>query len=399
MRLGNEVLHVGLVGGGADKSKGETAFIALRHSDAVHLGGSRQITDGALHYNPKVALACARGWKYPIRGHASVDAMIDYQLSLPRNKRIHFVIIATPNREHYKQARAFVDAGISVVCEKPITLTVEEAAELAAAVAAKNLPFMVFHTYWGHVMTQLARFIVRSGLLGRIIGGKAEYDQDWLRRKLESMGVTQAWRAKKAVCGMSCAGGDIGIHAEKHWDFVTGDPVIRIADASLRTIVPGRELDDVFFTRCETGGGAEVVIRAAQVYAGCRNRLRLEVNGTDATLIQDLEHPEELTILRPGKAELVYHRGQVPKRDEFLRKPVPNWLLNLSYWPAGHPEGLTDAVGHLYDAFELDVRRHYRGQKQIYAGERYAGVEDGLSHMCYLKAAVEAANSGLQVVI
>lgn len=395
----NEVLRVGLVGGGADKSKGETAFIAWRHNDAIHLGGRRRIICAALHHDAVVAMKCADEWPFPIIGYESVRAMIDDQNRLAPCARIHFAIIATPNRCHFVQAMAFVEAGIPVILEKPMTLTIDEARRLRDAVKAQGLPFMVFHTYWGHVMTQFARFIVRSGLLGTVFAGKADYEQDWLRKKLEEQGVTQAWRARKAVCGMSCAGGDIGVHAQMHWEFVTGDPIAVIQDASLRTIVSGRELDDLFFTRCSTAGEAEVTIRAAQVYAGRRNRLCLEVYGSDATLIQDVEHPEELTILRSGKPDLVYHRGQIPETDEFLVKPVPAWLREMSYWPAGHPEGLTDAAGHLYDSFEADMRLWHEERPLIHEGIRYAGVEDGLRHMAYLEAAVESATLGRPVVV
>jgi len=395
----NQVLRAGLIGGGADKSKGESAFIALRHSASVHLGGTRRITCGALHYDPKVAIQCAAEWPYPIHGYESVGAMLEHLESRPSDERVEFVIIATPNNCHFMQAMPFIEMGIPVVLEKPMTLTVTEARQLAAAVEKTGTPLMIFHTYWGHVMTNFARFVVQSGLLGKIIGGRADYDQDWLRLKLESMGVTQAWRAKKAVCGISCCGGDIGVHGQKHWEFVTGDPVASIEDASLRTIVPDRELDDVFYTRCLTHSGAEIVIRAAQVWAGRRNRLYLEVNGTDATLIQDCEKPEEIRILRPGKGELTYYRGQIPESDEFLTKPVPKELLELSYWPGGHPEGLTDAAGHLYDAFETDVRRYYRGLQPINVGTRYAGVLAGLSHMIFLRAAVLCNQSHDAVLI
>lgn len=388
----NEVLRGALVGGGGG------AFIARRHEFAVHMPGTRRFVCGALHPDPDVAMREARNWPYPLQGYPSLGDLIEDQLSLPKTRRIHFATVATPNNVHFEQAMALIQAGIPVCLEKPMVTSSEQARELVAAAEEAGVPLMVFHTYWGHAMTCLAAHIVQSGLIGDVFGGKAEYDQDWLREMLEAMGVVQAWRAKKAVSGMSCCGGDIGIHGQKQFERITGLKVAKILYARLRTVVPRRELDDDFLTVCRLDNDAEVIVRASQVRAGHRNRLVVEVNGTKGTLIQDAENPEELQILRPNKPVLIYRRGQFGPNDGFLRK-VPKWILNANYWPAGHPEGLHDAACRLYDWFAADVRRYYRGKRPMYAGVRYAGVQDGLEHIKFLEAAVEAAERETQVDI
>ena len=393
-----ERLRWGLVGGGRRPDQAP-AFIAHAHSRAIHASGTRQVVCAALHEEPKAAIFSAGEWPYAIHGYVSFDEMVDHQRSLKLDdpQRMHAATVATPNFCHFKQAMALIDSGIPTVCEKPMTMTSDEAYRLVDEVEATGVPLMVFHTYWGHVMTYLARHIVTTGLLGKVLRAKVFYDQDWLRQFLEGT-VRQAWRARKNQSGLSCCGGDIGIHAQKQLEFVTGLRVIKILSSHMLTIVEGRELDDDFTVRAKLENDAEVDISASQIKAGHRNRLLLEVNGSDATLIHDLENPEELQILRPNMPVLIYRRGQISPHDGFLRK-VPKWILRASYWPAGHPEGLTDAAQRLYDAFEEDVRRYYRGLKPIHAHKRYAGADDGFEHMRFIEAAVKCAKTKVPVKI
>ncbi|MFA6100486.1 MAG: Gfo/Idh/MocA family oxidoreductase [Candidatus Buchananbacteria bacterium] len=385
----NQVLQAGVVGG-------HQAFIASHHEAAIFMSGTRRVVYAALHQDPETALAAAKQWRYPLHGYASWQEMLAHQQGLPANDRIDFAVITTPNFCHFEQAMAFVKAGIPVVCEKPMTMTVAEADELTAAVVKTGVPFMLMHGYWGHWTARFARFIIQQGLIGRVIKATAEYDQDWLVTQLEKMGNQQAeWRTDPAKAGMSGCGGDIGTHALMQLEFVTGLPVSQISFARLASLIGQRRLDDDFTVCAQLADGTPFDIRASQVRVGHKNHLQFEVNGDKGSVIWDQEKPEELTVCRINKPDLVYWRGNVCAHDGFL-KAVPRELLK-TYWPSGHPEGLHDAWCRLYDFFEVDVRRYYRGLPSIHAGVNYAGVENGVRGMRFIEAAVECAQNGAPI--
>jgi len=166
--MSNERLRVGLIGGG-----GPGAFFAHAHERAIHLDGTRQVIAGALRSDPDKAIEAAANWLYPIHGYGSWQDMLD-----ARNngfEELDYVTIVTPNHAHFEPAFAFIEAGIPVFCEKPMTMTVDEAYRLEALIQEKNVPFALAHTYLGHWTLRLARHIVRSGLLGDIRWVDASY--------------------------------------------------------------------------------------------------------------------------------------------------------------------------------------------------------------------------------
>ena len=184
-------LHVGLIGGGAG------AFIVHPHQRAIHFDGTRRVVAAALHPDPKVALAEAENWPYPIQGYPSYDEMIAAQRGKPAAERLDYVLIVTPNHVHYDPAMKCMGAGLPVFCEKPLTVTLEQADKLVAAVAQHKIPFGVAHTYLGHWTSRFARHIVRSGLLGEIRWVDAYYLQGWLADRAEDQGVVQAGMARR----------------------------------------------------------------------------------------------------------------------------------------------------------------------------------------------------------
>ncbi|MBP5760813.1 MAG: Gfo/Idh/MocA family oxidoreductase, partial [Verrucomicrobia bacterium] len=169
-------LNVGLIGGG----KG--AFIAQPHQKAIHFDGTRRVVAGALFPDPQVAMEEAANWPYPIKGYESYDAMIEAQKNLPLGERLDYVVIVTPNHVHFDPAYKALQAGIPVLCEKPLTLNLEESEKLVRLAEEKNIPFCVAHTYLGHWTSRFARHIVTSGLLGNIRWVDASYIQGWLAK-------------------------------------------------------------------------------------------------------------------------------------------------------------------------------------------------------------------------
>ncbi len=377
-------LRVALIGGGSG------SFFAAPHQRAVHFDGTRRVVAAALRSNPAAALADAAGWPYPIRGYASYDELIDGQASCPPEERIDYAIVVTPNHAHFDPALKAVSAGIPVFCEKPLTLTSQEAERLVVAVESAGVPFGVAHTYLGHWTARFARHIVRSGLLGEVRWVDSYYIQGWLAGKVEESGMQQAaWRTDPARTGMSNCGGDIGTHALMMLRYVTGLEIESLS-AQLETLVPGRVLDDHFTVYTRLHGGARALIRASQICIGARNNHGLVVAGARGLLRWEQEEPERLTVCLPDRPERVYWRGAVTPHDGFLGD-VPPELLSEPTLPPGHNEGFHDALARLHRCFEEDVRSWKHGAHSSADASRYATIHDGLVGMRFIEAAVESS--------
>ena len=380
-------LNVGLIGGGAG------ALIVHPHQRAIHFDGTRRVVAAALHPDPKVALAEAENWAYPIQGYPSYDAMIAAQKDLPAEQKLDYVLIVTPNHVHFDPAMKCIAAGIPVFCEKPLTITLAEADQLVAATKEHQVPFAVAHTYLGHWTTRFARHIVRSGLIGDVRWADAYYLQGWLAAKAEEMGIQQAeWRTDPKRAGASCCGGDIGTHALMHLRFVTGLEIKRL-HADLETFVAGRQLDDHFTTYCELSNGSKALVRASQIAIGHKNNLGLEINGAAGTVQLEAENPEHVIVKLPNQPDRIYYRGGVCPNDGFL-KDLPEELMAEPTVPPGHPEAFHDAFARLHRCFEADVRAYQEKRPFACDGSRYANVEDGRIGIAFIEAAVKSSNAG-----
>lgn len=382
--MSNRPLNVGLVGGG----KG--AFIVQPHQKAIHFDGTRRVTAGALFPDPKIALEEAAKWPYPIKGYGSYDEMIAAQATLPEDQKLDYILIVTPNFVHYDPAMKALDAGIPVFCEKPLTVTLEEAENIVKKVRAKNIPFGVSHTYLGHWTSRFSRYIVRSGLLGEVRWVDAYYIQGWLSTKLEDSGNMQAsWRVDPKKAGGSGCGGDIATHALMQLRYVTGLEVSEVS-ANLEIFVPGRAIDDHFTAYCHLNNGARALVRASQISIGHKNDLGIEVNGTKGSLRWRQEEPECITIMQNGKPDRVYWRGAVAPDDGFLPKELPADLMAEPTIPSGHPEAFHDAFARLHRCFEADVRKYKAGQPFACDGSKYANVVDGWTGMAFIQTCLKS---------
>jgi len=382
--MSKRVLKVGLIGGGAG------AFIVQPHQRAIHMDGTRRVVCGALHPDPEIAMKEAENWPYPIKGYRSYDEMIEEESKKPVGERIDYALIVTPNHVHFDPAMKCIKAGIPVFCEKPLTVTLEEADKLVEAVKEANIPFGVAHTYLGHWTSRLSRHIVRSGLIGDVRWVDAYYLQGWLADRTEDKGVMQAeWRVDPKRAGASCCGGDIGTHALMHLRYVTGLEVTKLR-AQLETFVHGRQLDDHFTTYCHLSNGGKAMVRASQIAIGHKNDLGLEVNGTKGTLIWRQEEPEKLVIHLTDQPDRVYWRGAVSPNDGFLGD-LPEDLMNEITIPSGHPEAFHDAFRRLHECFEEDVRKYLEGKPFSCDGSKYANVEDGRMGILFVAKAVESS--------
>jgi predicted dehydrogenase len=388
MMSSQQPLKIGMIGGGGG------AFIANPHQKAIHFDGTRRVHAVALHPNPDIAMEEANHWPYPVKGYRSYDDMIDAQASLPDEEKLDYILVVTPNFVHFDPVMKALDAGIPVMCEKPLTIDLEQANQMVEKVKETKIPFAVAHTYIGHWSSWFSRFIVQSGLIGEVRWADSYYLQGWLASKLEDSGQMQAqWRTDPKRAGASGCGGDIGIHALQQLRFVTGLDVVKVS-AHLECMVPGRSIDDHFTAYGELSNGAKCLVRASQVCHGHKNDLGIVVAGTKGLLRWNQENPEMVTVCIPDQPDRVYHRGAVVPNDGFLTD-VPDELLNEVTLPAGHPEAFHDAFARLHRHFEKDIRRYKSNEFWESDGSKYANVMDGRMGLAFIDATVASSqNSG-----
>lgn len=373
--MSNRVLRMGMVGGGRD------AFIGAVHRTAACLDNQVRLTAGALSSNPDKARASGQDLGLDDRrNYGSWQDMLAGELKLPKDERIDLVSIVTPNHVHYEVAKAFAEAGIHVVCDKPLCHTSEQARGLTAAAKKGNVVFAVTYNYSGYPMVKQARHMVASGALGEIRKVIVEYNQGWLAGKLEASGQKQAdWRTDPSKSGAGGAIGDIGSHAEQLVSYVTGRHVEQIC-ADLTTFVEGRRLDDDANLLLRLTGGVRGVLVASQIEIGHENDLRLRVFGTAGTLEWRQEDPNELWHRANGEPDRVLRRGNGYLCDEAKKN---------TRIPPGHPEAFLEAFANVYNAACDAIRRGAGFEAQA----AYPTVIDGARGVHFIEKTVESSQS------
>ena len=378
--MSNRRLRYAMVGGGRD------AFIGAVHRHAMALDGQYEFVAGALSSSPDKARASGRDLGLPdARNHGSWQELLADELTRPADERIDVVVIVTPNHVHYDVSRAFVDAGLHVVCDKPLVHTSVQARDLVALVAQRGTVFAVTHNYTGYPMVRQAREMVRSGAVGRVRKVIVEYHQGWLATQLEATDNKQAdWRVDPARSGIAGAMGDIGSHAENLVTTVTGLQIESLC-AELTSFGPGRRLDDDASLLLRFAGGARGVLLASQIEIGCENDLRLRVFGERGTLDWRQEEPNKLVHAPIDGARMVLTRNS-PWLYEAARRACR--------LPTGHPEGFIEAFANLYLGVAVDIRaRTETGQPASPADADYPRVEDGARGVRFIEKTVESAAS------
>jgi len=362
-----------MVGGGPG------AFIGAVHRMAARLEGRYDLVAGAFSSVPERARAAGTELGLaPERVYDSYRQMA--QLEGARADGIEAVVIVTPNHLHYPVAKAFLEAGVHIICDKPLTTTLADALRLHELVRATGRLFFVTYTYGTYPMVAQARELVRSGQLGAIRVVQVEYAQGWLSTALEASGSRQAsWRTDPARAGEGGCLGDIGTHAYHLVEFVTGLRTQSLA-AELTTFVPGRRLDDNVQVMLRFSGGAKGCLWASQVAAGEDNALRIRIYGDTASVCWDQEHPEELRFAPLDAPPQTLRRGG---------SGVGPWARGVTGLPIGHPEGTLEGFGLLYSEV-ADAILAVREQRAVPA-IRVATIEDGVAGMRFIDACVRSA--------
>ena len=376
----NRKLRMGMVGGGRG------AFIGAVHRMAANLDGKIELVAGCFSSNAeKSKLSGEDFFLDPARVYTSFEDMAAKEGALPVGERIDFVTIVTRNDLHYRVAKAFLEAGIHVVCEKPLAFSLAEAKELKAIVDKSGLVFALTHNYTGYPMVKEARAMVKAGKLGKILKIVAEYPQGYAISALKDAqdGAISNWRMDPSVAGVSNCIGDIGSHAENLARYISGLELESVA-ADLNTFIPGRPLDDDGSMLVRYEGGARGVLFASQISTGDENNLNIRIYGTEASIEWHQEHPNELIVKFAEAPRQVWRRGNSYNGPEASK----NTRL-----PFGHPEAFIEAFANVYLAAAEAISDHLAGSYPRAEGYDFPTVDDGVEGMAFIEAAVKSSKA------
>jgi len=374
-------LRMGMIGGG------QGAFIGGVHRIAAALDGEIELTAGVFSRDFQNTQTTGKNLHLdPARLYRSAADMAAAEAARPSADRIDFVSIVTPNDAHFGPAKTFLEAGFHVVCDKPLSLTLEQAEELARIVERTGRVFALTHNYTGYPLVRHARHLFRSGQMGTVRKVIVEYLQDWLMEPLEKQGSKQAaWRTNPAESGIGGAIGDIGTHAFNLVEYVTGDPVSSVS-ADLSTFLPGRALDEDVNALLRFKGGGKGVLTVSQVATGEENGLRLRVYASKGAILWSQENPNYMEVYRHGQPRETLSRG----RSEYLALSA----TAATRIPWGHPEGYLEAFANIYAGAIDAIRRHIDGRPMPPSDYDFPTVHDGVRGMRFIYTSVESSRKG-----
>ena len=375
----NRKLRMGMVGGGIG------AFIGAVHRMAAALDGECELVCGAFSSTPERSHASGEALYLPReRVYGTFAEMILREKERPAGDRMDFVSIVTPNHMHFQPAKMALENGFPVVCDKPMTFSLDEAKKLEALVEKTGLLFALTHNYTGYPLVKEARAMVAAGKLGKIRKIVVEYPQGWLATRLEAEGQKQAaWRTDPSRSGIAGCMGDIGTHAENLAEYITG---LRISElcADLTTFVEGRPLDDDGNVLLRFENGARGILYASQISVGEENALRIRVYGEKSGLEWAQQEPNTLIVKWMDRPMEIYRTSAsyLSDRAKF------NTRL-----PGGHPEGFIEAFANIYRNFILALKSSIEGVEPKPEYLDFPTVKDGVRGMAFIETVVEASRS------
>ncbi len=374
-------LRMGMIGGGEGSLTGPV------HRMAARLDGLAELVCGAFSSDPAVSSSTgARDGLPSARIYDNWQEMIIRESALPFDIRPHFITIVTPNHLHYGPAKMALEAGFHVICDKPLCISVTEAADLQETVERTGRLFCLTHNYTGYPMVKRAREMVLGGELGDVRKVIVEYLQGWLTTPLEKTDNRQAiWRSDPSKAGIAGAMADIGTHAFNLAEYITGQEV-KALSASLRSVVQGRVLDDDGTVSLLFGNGMNGTLLASQVATGEENNLSIRIYGEKGGLIWRQMEPNTLTLLWPDAPVQLVRTGTSftgTGRASAMHTRIP----------AGHPEGFIEAFANLYRNFMMHIIALNEGRNPDVVAD-YPGINEGVRGMKFLEAVVASSANG-----
>ncbi|MEC7767575.1 MAG: Gfo/Idh/MocA family oxidoreductase [Pseudomonadota bacterium] len=373
--MSSKKIRLGLVGGGIG------AFIGEVHRIAARLDDRYELVAGAFSSEPRRAADSAAELRIdPARSYNSFEEMAKKESKLRQG--IEVVSIVTPNHLHCPAAKAFLKAGIHVICDKPLSTTLEDAEEVESLVKESGLIFAITYNYSGYPMVRHAREMVASGKLGNIRVIQVEYAQDWLATNIEAKGQKQAaWRTDPELAGAGGSIGDIGTHAFHLAEFISGLEAKSLL-ADLDTFVSGRKLDDNANILLHYSNGAKGMLWSSQVASGQENALRIRLFGDKGGLEWAQEDPNYLHYTQLGESHQVLTRGG---------HGLAEAAVSATRTPAGHPEGFLEGFANLYRDI-ADMIEATRTGKSV--ATLVPDVTDGVKGIRFVEKAVNSSAAG-----
>lgn len=374
-------IRLGMVGGG------QGAFIGAVHRMAARLDDHYDLVAGALSSTPEKSMASGRELGLdPQRCYGSFEEMAETEAA--REDGIEAVSIVTPNHVHFAAARAFLERGIHVICDKPLTSNLEDARALKAVADRASALFILTHNYTGYPMVRHARELVQNGELGEIRLVQMEYPQDWLAEPVEQTGAKQAvWRTDPTQSGVGGSTGDIGTHAYNLGCFISGLELDELA-ADVHTFVEGRRLDDNAHVMLRfKAKGAEMpakgLLWCSQVATGNENGLMVRVYGTKAGIEWRQADPNYLWFTRLGEPKQLITRGGAGAGAAASR---------VTRIPGGHPEGYLEAFATIYSEAAAAINAAKSGAA-VDPVVIYPSVDDGVKGVAFVTACIESGKT------
>ncbi len=369
-------IRLGMVGGG------EGAFIGAVHRLAARMDDHYEFVAGALSSTPERSRRSGEALDLaPDRVYDDYESMAKAEAARPDG--IEAVAIVTPNHMHAGPIVAFLEAGVHVISDKPLTTSLAEARKIKTAVERSRRVFALTHNYTGYPLVRRAREMVRAGELGEIRIVQVEYPQEWLTETIEGQGHKQAeWRVDPKRAGAGGALGDIGTHAYNLADYVAGVDLVELA-AELTSFGKGRLLDDNAQIMLRYANGARGALWVSQVAPGHENGLRLRVYGTKGSLHWVQADPNEMLFSPFGEPTRILTRGGPGSSAAAAR---------VTRVPAGHPEGYLEGFANIYSDIALAIKAAREG-KEPPEGAHFPGIDDGVKGLAFIEAAIRSSRA------
>lgn len=368
-------IRYAMVGGGRG------AFIGAVHRIAARMDDRFELVAGALSANPENAKASAADLHIAAdRAYLSYEEML--RIEKTRADGIQAVVIVTPNHMHFPVAKACLEAGVDVICDKPVTRTLEEAIELQKIVEKSGCFFALTHNYSGYPLVRYARELVAAGKLGKLRVVQVEYPQEWLTEAADADNKQASWRTDPARSGLAGCLGDIGTHAFQLAQFISQQKVDTVS-ADLTSFVDGRLVDDNVHALLRFSGGAKGMLWSSQVAPGCENGLRVRLYGDKAGIEWSQESPNELWF-----GELNKPRQRITRRGD-IGSDIAARGMRV---PGGHPEGYLEGFANIYkDIADILIARQ-QGERH-FLQDWVPDIQTGVDGMRFIQAVLDSSKN------
>lgn len=367
-------IRMGMIGGGLG------AFIGIAHRIASYIGEEYTLIGGAFDVDYTKGQEFAEGLGlHPDRVYPDIDSFIKGENALPENERIELVSIVTPNFLHYSMAKKLIEAGFNVVCEKPVTVTTEEAEDLERLISEKGVVFCLAHTYTGYPMVREMKKLIANGAIGEVQKVDAQYYQGWINPVIHTKEKRETvWRLDPKKAGISSCMGDIGVHAFNLIEYTTGMEVKQIL-SDISTLYPDNPLDVDGTVLLRLDRDIRGIVRASQIATGEENNLTIAVYGKNGGLKWEQENPNYLYLLKDDAPTQVIKPGHA-YNSQFAK--------DSTKMAPGHPEGIFDAMGNLYRGTAKAIRK-----EPLEEGE-FPTIRDGVRGMKFIEKTVDSSKKG-----